>query len=250
MSKNKKYFIALDEMTIDEIQVYKLLCKYSNYETNVAGYTIKQIVDSCDTRLNLTTQKVRTILKKFEKEGYVKFLSRGSKGKESTLKLTLKDMLFNQQQSNNNITNKSEQLQQVEGDNQQQSNNKVTTLQKNKENNNKKEKETSLNEIIKTYTDNKDLKETIQDFIKMRKAIKKPLTDRALKTILNKLDKFTDTDKGKILILEKSIENSWQTVYEPKEKAPMAAGAKKNYNYNNICNSSRNACFSKYSIIR
>ena len=237
----KKYFIALDEMTLDEIQVYKLLCKYSNYGTNVAGYTIKQIVDSCDNRLNLTTQKVRTILKKFEKEGYIQFLTSGSKGKESTLKLTLKDVLFSQQQSNNNITNKSEELQGFEGSNQQQSNNKVTTLQRNKENNNKKEKETNLNEIIKTYTDNKDLKETIQDFIKMRKAIKKPVTDRALKTILNKLDKFADTDKGKILILEKSIENSWQTVYEIKEKAPVIAGAKKNYNYNpSICNSSNN----------
>ena len=238
---SKKYFIALDEMTLDEIQVYKLLCKYSNYETNVAGYTIKQIVDSCDNRLNLTTQKVRTILKKFEKEGYIQFLTSGSKGKESTLRLTLKDMLFNQQQSNNNITNKSEELQGFEGGDQQQSNNNVTTLQRNKENNNKKEKETNLNEIIKTYTDNKDLKETIQDFIKMRKAIKKPVTDRALKTILNKLDKFADTDKGKILILEKSIENSWQTVYEIKEKAPVVAGAKKNYNYNpSICNSSNN----------
>jgi hypothetical protein len=150
-------------------------------------------------------------------------------------------MLFNQQQYNNNITNKSEELQGFEDSNQQQSNNNVTTLQRNKENNNKKEKETNLNEIIKTYTDNKDLKETIQDFIKMRKAIKKPVTDRALKTILNKLDKFADTDKGKILILEKSIENSWQTVYEIKEKAPVIAGAKKNYNYNpSICNSSSN----------
>ena len=74
----------------------------------------------------------------------------------------------------------------------------------------------------------------------MRKAIKKPVTDRALKTILNKLDKFADTDKGKILILEKSIENSWQTVYEIKEKAPVVTGAKKNYNYNNICNSNNN----------
>lgn len=238
---SKKYFIALDEMTLDEIQVYKLLCKYSNYETNVAGYTIKQIVDSCDNRLNLTTQKVRTILKKFKKEGYIQFLTSGSKGKESTLKLTLKDMLFNQQQSNNNLTNKSEELQAFEDSNQQQSNNNVTTLQRNKEKNNKKEKETNLNEIIKTYTDNKDLKETIQDFIKMRKAIKKPVTDRALKTILNKLDKFADTDKGKILILEKSIENSWQTVYEIKEKAPVVAGAKKNYNYNpSICNNSNN----------
>lgn len=232
---SKKYFIALDEMTLDEIQVYKLLCKYSNYETNIAGYTVKQIVDNSDARLNLTTQKVRTILKKFEKQGYIQLLTSGSKGKESTLKLTLKDMLFNQQQSNNNLTNKIKQLQQVEGDNQQQSNNNITTLQKNKENN-----INNIVNIINAYTDNKDLKEAIKDFIKMRKTIKKPLTDRALKTILNKLDNFTDTDKGKILILEKSIENSWQSVYEIKE-APVNTGANKNFNYNsNICNGSSN----------
>ena len=132
----KKYFIALDEMTLDEIEIWKLLCRYSNYETDVAGYTINQLVINSDKRLNLTTQKVRTILKKFEKEGYIQFLSSGSKGKESTLKLTIKQQLFN-----NNATNKSEQLQQIEDldnnnvtTNQQQSNN--TTKKKEKDNNN------------------------------------------------------------------------------------------------------------------
>ena len=131
----KKYFIALDEMTLDEIEIWKLLCRYSNYETDVAGYTINQLVINSDKRLNLTTQKVRTILKKFKKEGYIQTLESGSKGKESTLKLTLKDKLFNQQQCNNNATNKNEELQQVEDIKQQQSNNNVTTLSKRKENN-------------------------------------------------------------------------------------------------------------------
>ena len=59
----KKYFIALDEMTLDEIEIWRLLCRYSNYDTDVAGYTVSQLVVGADKRLNLTTQKVRTILK-------------------------------------------------------------------------------------------------------------------------------------------------------------------------------------------
>ena len=90
----EKYFIGLDSMTIDEIEIWRLLCRYSNYETNVAGYTINQLVIGADKRLNLTTQKVRTILKKFEKQGYVKFLTSGSKGKESTLLITIKQQLL------------------------------------------------------------------------------------------------------------------------------------------------------------
>ena len=121
----EKYFIALDKMSIDEIEIIRLLSRYSNYETNVTGYTVNQLVVNADKRLNLTTQKVRTILKKFEKEGYIQFLTSGSKGKESTLKIVLKDKLFNQQQCNNNLTNKSEQLQGVEG----LPNNNVTTNQ-------------------------------------------------------------------------------------------------------------------------
>ena len=30
----KKYFIALDEMTLEEIEIIRLLTRYSNYETN------------------------------------------------------------------------------------------------------------------------------------------------------------------------------------------------------------------------
>ena len=130
----KRYgFIIIDEkdMTLDEREVLVLLYRHMDFDTNIAGYTVNQLVVNSDKRLNLTTQKVRTILKKLEKEGYIEFLTSGSKGKESTLKITIKQQLFN-----NNVTNKSEQLQQVESDKQQQSNNNVTTLSKKKENNN------------------------------------------------------------------------------------------------------------------
>ena len=227
----EKYFIALDKMSIDEIEIIRLLSRYSNYETGISGYTVNQLVVGSDKRLELTTQKVRTILKKFEKEGYIQFLTSGSKGKESTLKIVLKNKLFNQQQCNNYSTNKTEQLQGFEDNEQQQSNNNVTTLQKKKEKN---------NILIDSYTQNDDLKTTINDFISMRNKIKKPVTQRALKGILNKLDSFTNNDFEKILILENSIENCWLSVYELKNKkasTKVDTGKKNNNSVNpNICN--------------
>ena len=85
---------------------------------------------------------------------------------------------------------------------------------------------------------NKSFIEAIRDFIKMRSTIKKPLTDRALKGILNKLDAFATNDLDKVEILENSIMNCWQSVFELKnKKAPVGAGTQKNNLVNpNICN--------------
>ena len=237
---SKKYFIALDEMTLDEIQVYKLLCKYSNYETNVAGYTIKQIVDSCDNRLNLTTQKVRTILKKFEKEGYIQFLTSGSKGKESTLKLTLKDMLFNQQQSNNNLTNKSEELQGFEDSNQQQSNNNVTTLQRKKEKNNNIYISVIDYLNIKANTNYRASTKNTQSYINAR--VKEGFIIEDFKKVIDSKSKeWLNTDFEKYLRPATLFGTKFESyLNEANKKAPAAIGAKKKYNYNNICNSNNN----------
>ena len=60
----------------------------------------------------------------------------------------------------------------------------------------------------------------------MRKGIKKPVTERALKGILNKLDKLATIDDIKIKILENSIENCWQGVF------PLKKDNFSNYNSN------------------
>ena len=107
--------------------------------------------------------------------------------------------------------------------------------------NNKKEK-TNLDKIIEAYTKNDLLVEAIKDFIKMRKTIKKPVTDRGLKGILNKLDKYGKDDLEKIEILENSIMNCWQGVFELKnKKTPIAVGAEnKNIKVNpSICNNTQ-----------
>lgn len=82
----------------------------------------------------------------------------------------------------------------------------------------KKEKVSGFDSIISEYTENENLRQTIVDFIGMRKAIKHQLTDRALKMTLAKLDSLSSTDEGKIKILEQSIFHSWQGVFPLKEE--------------------------------
>lgn len=239
MGKNKKYFIGLDNMSLDELEIWRLLCRHSDYSTDIAGYTVNQLLINSDKRLNLTARKIGTILKRFEKKGYIKFLTSGTKGKESTLLLTVKCQLFG-----NDVLNKNEHSQGIEEVACQQSVNNALILQKKKEkDNNKKEKESNLDKIISSYTNNNDLAEAIKDFIKMRKAIKKPLTDRAMKGILTKIDKFGNSDIDKIEILENSIQNCWVSVYELKNKKPSAGTdgkEKRVFNNNNIVNNNKN----------
>lgn len=67
--------------------------------------------------------------------------------------------------------------------------------------------------ILDDYTQNRKLRETLSDFIKMRKAKKKPMTDRALNMLLKKLDELSQNEDEKIRILEESILHTWDTVY-------------------------------------
>ena len=232
----ENYFITLQAFTLEEYEIWKRLNKHCNYETNVTGYTVNQLVVNSDKRLNLTTQKVRTILKKLEKEGYIELLTSGSKGKESTLKITIKQQLFN-----NNVTNKSEQLQQVEGDKQQQSNNNVTTLSKKKENNN------NIYSLVIDYLNKKastnyraSTKNT-QSFINAR--VKEGYAVDDFKKVLDsKSREWLGTDFEKYLrpatLFGTKFENY---LNEANKKTPIAVGAEnKNIKVNpSICNNTQ-----------
>lgn len=78
--------------------------------------------------------------------------------------------------------------------------------------NNKKTSTASVDSLIETV-DDEQLKQALKDFCKMRKLIKKPVSDRAMQILLNKLNKFATDDESKIAILEQSIEHSWQSIY-------------------------------------
>jgi hypothetical protein len=48
----------------------------------------------------------------------------------------------------------------------------------------------------------------------MRKSIKSPMTDRAIKLVINKIEKYDE--QIAIKMLEQSIVNNWKSVYELK----------------------------------
>lgn len=77
----------------------------------------------------------------------------------------------------------------------------------------KKKKETEFDVIISNYTSDVDIQNTIYEFIKMRKAIKAPMTSNALGLMLKKLDRLTTDENEKIAILEQSIMNSWKGIF-------------------------------------
>ena len=237
----EQYFITLQTFTLEEYEVWRQLNRYCNFETGVSGYTVNQLVVNSDKRLDLTTQKVRTILKKFEKNGYIEFLSSGSKGKESTLKIILKDKLFNQQQCNNNATNKSEQLQGFEGSEQQQSNNNVTTLSK------KKEKNNNIYSLVIDYlnrkanTNYKTSTKHTQSYINAR--VSEGFTVEDFKKVIDSKSKeWLNTDFEKYLrpatLFGTKFENY---LNEANKKGPTAIGPKENNKVNpSICNKNKN----------
>ena len=237
----KRYgLIPIDQkdMNIYEREILILLYRYSNFNTNITGYTVGQLVASSDKVLGLTTQKVRTILKNLEKKGYIEFLTSGSKGKESTLKITIKQQLFN-----NNVTNKSEQLQQVEGGKQQQSNNNVTTLSKKKEKDNNNIYSLVIDYLNKKASTNyRASTKNTQSFINAR--VKEGYTVEDFKKVIDSKSKeWLNTDFEKYLrpatLFGSKFENY---LNEANKKGPTAIGPNENKNIKvnpNICTSRR-----------
>ena len=71
--------------------------------------------------------------------------------------------------------------------------------------------------IVKEYTDDDKLREALEGFIELRKLLKKPLTERALKTSLSKLDTLGETNEQKCAVVDQTIEHSWQSFYPLKD---------------------------------
>lgn len=57
----------------------------------------------------------------------------------------------------------------------------------------------------------------------MRKFIKKPMTNRGLELMIGKLQKMSTDEETQVKILEQSIMNNWQGVFELKEEVHQEA---------------------------
>lgn len=83
---------------------------------------------------------------------------------------------------------------------------------------NKKKNETEFDQLINENFSDEELRKTIYDFIKMRKAIKKPLTTKGLELMIKKLYRLTTNVDEQIEILNNSIMNNWQGIFPLKEE--------------------------------
>ena len=88
------------------------------------------------------------------------------------------------------------------------------TLNNNTSNNTiKKERKTSYDDILSGITD-ADLKGLYLEYIKMRKLIKSPMTDRALQMLIKKVNELEpDSIDNQKKLLETAIMNNWKSVY-------------------------------------
>lgn len=145
---------------------------------------------------------INSILNEIERYGYLKRKRIYENGKITNWEY----LIFEKSQTEYNLHPKNEDIenQDIENwDNNKILNNKIL-------NNNKKE-------IIKEkrYFEDDNLNDLFKDFLSMRKKIKAVNSDRAITLLINKLSKYDD--KTKIKMIENSIENSWKGIYEPKE---------------------------------
>lgn len=171
----------------------------------------------------ISEETVSRLIKNLSDAGYIKisYIMEGSKIKErriyiNDVPLPLTEKSTVDEKINGTVD---EKINGTVDENVKDNNTSINNTSINKKEKVKKEKEPSgLDNLIECYTDNPKLRETILDFIKMRKAIKKPVTDKGLSLIFKKLDKYSGgVDDYKISMLENSIENSWQGVFELKD---------------------------------
>lgn len=116
-----------------------------------------------------------------------------------------------------------------------------TAIYKEREREKEKHKARARVDDFSSCTQNELLLSALRDFAEMRKAIKKPLTNRAGELILSKLEKMAETDEEKIAILNQSIENSWQGVF-PLKNQHRQAEAEPQIDYEEKRRREREAC--------
>ena len=98
-----------------------------------------------------------------------------------------------------------------------------------KEKRKKEERKRGYDEIL-SEIEPKDLRDLYLEYIKMRKLIKSPMTDRALAMLISRVDKIEpDNIERKKQMLETAIMNNWKNVYPIKDEEKAEEKEPKRY---------------------
>lgn len=168
--------------------------------------SLENIREKCGK--GITIQNVRTAINRFEK---LQFLTNQSTktGRLITIVNWEKYQVIDKDANkdiNKDITKTS-----------QRPNKDLTTNKNDKECKNDKEYISPLTPLIETLPP--DLQESVWEFVEHRKQIKAPMSELAVKKMLNKLNDLSGGDTGKcIAILNQSIINGWKGIFQLDEK--------------------------------
>lgn len=110
----------------------------------------------------------------------------------------------------------------------QQNKNKKEDIDKEKD----KEKETIKKEmeVLLYFPEDEQLDSAFKDYVEMRKALKKPMTKKALELAINKLNALSGCDSQiAIAIVNQSIMNSWQGLFPLDRKTVPSSNSHEDY---------------------
>lgn len=194
--QEKLFLVEIDSLDNEE-GCYATNDYFANFfgisKTRVS-LVIKSLVDKGYIESTLVYKEgTKEILKRVLKVCYRGYLTKVKEGIQGNLNTPIQQKLKDNNTLINNTTN--------------------NTINKNK----KKKEPTEIDTLIDKYTEFEELRKTLRDFVIMRKSIKKPLTTRAMELIIKDLDKKGTNDYHKIQLLEQSIMNSWQGIFDLKQ---------------------------------
>ncbi len=166
--------------------------------------------------LNMSIQNVRTAIKHLISTGEI---TSNQQAKYSLITIKNYDKF---QEVTSNLTDSQQSANKQLTSNQQATNNNGRKKKKEKESKKDKNNNIDFSDMINEFTQNNELKSVVYEFIQHRINIKKPLTELALKKILNQLNKWNYTDDECIRCLNNSIMNGWQGIFEIKKQTQQS----------------------------
>lgn len=198
---------------------------WNNRQETENGYFFST-VENVEERTTLSAYQQRKALNLLQDNGVIDVISKKGAPPKRYIRINEQKLLqFFNIQNSNNLTFECEEISLLNTKKLNTNNNKPK----------KKEKEDIYSSTIAEFPYNsEEYRQAIHDFIDMRKSLKKPLTSRALKMLINKAQELAQGDEGTIIrLFNQSTANSWLGIYPIKD----------NYNYRGTANSRSNNGF-------
>lgn len=201
---NKSYYEAIDclEDEMQQLHLYKAIFSY------VFRKTTPQLTKAEQSIFILIKPNIDTSAKKYQAK--VKNGKKGGapKGNQNAKKSgnNLKQPKNNLKTSKNNIEKEKEK--EKENEKEIEKDLKDTSFSKKQ----RKKSCKSIDEVLNKIT-NIDLKTNLQEFVKSRSSMKRPLTTYALELAIKHLKEIAKTESEQIEIIKRSITNGWLEFY-------------------------------------